>query len=64
METAGDLLFWFIFLLMGEETFLKGGITYSGDAKNLVLIYLKIQQYRDWPLVSIRSGNSVTVIIR
>ena len=26
---------------MGEETFLKGGITYSGDAKDLVLIYLK-----------------------
>ena len=49
---------------MGEETFLKGGITYSGDAKDLVLIYLKIQQYRDWPLVLIRSGYSVTVIIR
>lgn len=34
---------------MGEETLLKGGITYSGGAKDLVLIYLKIQQYRDWP---------------
>ena len=31
METAEDFLFWFIFLLIGEETFLKGGITYWDD---------------------------------